>query len=101
MKAKRPKRIYISFRHLFIICFLFPGASPKAAVADSQFPGFYYYFDEKVQLNVSAETITVCFEDTVSLDQRGVVISSEPALKDISPKIFSRKCPEMSMYAYV
>jgi len=86
MKAKRKKRIYMSFRHLFVICFLFLGTSPRLLAAGSQFPNFYYYFDKKVQLDVSAETVAVCFEDTVSLEQRGAIINSEPALKDISPK---------------
>jgi parallel beta-helix repeat protein len=64
---------------------------PQLVTAASQIPDFYYYYDEKVQLNVSTEMITVHFKETVSQEQKLSVISSDPTLKDISPKKLPRK----------
>ena len=72
---------------LFVIFYslVFAG-NPRLSTAASVIPEFYYYYTEKVYLSVSTEMITICFEETISKEQRKALITAETLLKDISDK---------------
>lgn len=60
--------------------------TPQLVTAASPVPDFYYYYSEKIHLNVSTEMITICFEETISKQEKESLISGDPILKDISEK---------------
>lgn len=84
----REKKGYLSLLcvGLGIFCLLSFFAAPKFASAAFQIPDFYYYYSEKIYLNLSTEMITVSFEETISKEKRKDLITADPLLKDISDK---------------
>ncbi len=88
MKPGGSKYLFSTSIRVTIFCSLPFLANPHLTSAASPFPDFYYCYNEKIHLSVSTEMIAVCFNDTVSKQDRQALIIGDPVLKGISNEKF-------------
>ena len=78
--------LFVGLGMLSFVSFL---VTPKFAAAAYQIPDFYFYYSEKIYLNLSKELITVSFEESVSKEKKQSLIIADPVLKSISTEKLS------------
>jgi len=85
MKPKRKnRRLSLLFIYLSILSSLILAVSFGSPTAAYQAPNFYYYYTEKIHLNVSAEMVTIRFADNLSKEAKEALIRADAGLRDIS-----------------
>jgi len=85
MKAGGKKGYLFSpFIGLSIFCSVLFGPILKSVEAAYQLPDFYCYYTEKIYLNLSTEMIAICFEESITAEERESLVIADPALKAVS-----------------
>jgi subtilisin family serine protease len=68
---------------LIALCLLISVLNLRTTSASYQLPDFYYYYTEMINLDMSTEIITVCFDETTSKDEKESLITGDPILQHV------------------
>ena len=64
-----------------IFCFVILGINSHLGDAAFHARYFYYYYSEKIYLDLSSEMVTVCFKDTIAEEAREALITNDLVLE--------------------
>ena len=82
--AGKNNRLASLFIRFGILCSIISLLHIRFVSASYEVPDFYYYYDERIYLNLSTELISICFEDHISNAEKTALIREDPILEDLS-----------------
>jgi ribosomal protein L23 len=81
-KSLFPLFVCLTVFYLFIFTVIFQ----SEAIA-SEVPDFYYYYDEKIPLDISEEMVAVCFDEAIGKEDKEALLTSDTALENLSDEV--------------
>ncbi|HUW18268.1 MAG TPA: S8 family serine peptidase, partial [Sedimentisphaerales bacterium] len=68
---------------LFSLSLLVLAVNLRTTIASYKVPEFYYYYEEKIGLNLSTEAIAIRFEDGIGKERQENLIKCDPMLENV------------------